>query len=748
MPVSQPLMRTLLLYLTVIGFVTACSSGSKESSDNEFGDPVIHGSGPDAGGDAFDVAAPGANILFPPPSALTGADSIVVTGTATDATTISSISVNGVSAASSDGFLTWRVRVPLSSGTNTLEVTTTDVLGNRDPAAASTDVINNATFAVPQSIALDSANSRLVLVDSSLGAVFAVDLNSDQRTVVSSDDIGQGPALIFPIGIAVDETNSRAYVIDAGDAGAEPALVAVDLATGDRTTLSNSSNGVGPAFTFPDTVALDLGGNRNRALVVDVGSDAVFAVDLNSGDRTLVTEFEPTDSSIFPIAITVDPGTNRALVNVRDVSNTDSSVVAIDLSTEATSVVSAIGSSGVALNAAGGITVDSSGQIIVSDSSLSALVRIDPNNGNRSIFSSAAVGGGDIDFVSPVALVADTAGRSFVVDTALSTVIEVDSSGVRSALSAAGIGTGPEFAVPFSIDIDRSANEALVTNNDALYGVSIDTGARRIISDASTGTGNPLIFPSSVTLQTPGSSAIVLDASAPAIVSIDLSNGDRTIISDPGNGGGDAFASPLGAALDAANDRLIVANPDPGGDNDFLLDVDLASGNRSVLSRGDVTSPVAAPAIGSGPAFNFPQNVAVDSANQIGYVADTILDALIAVDLDTGNRSTGPAGAADFPRVTNRTSLPPGTIPFQDVALTPSEAIVTDVDERSVYGFNTANGARRVISDSATGLGPELQGPVSVAFDPATGTLFVVDSALAAVVAIEPVSGDRVIVSR
>ncbi len=750
MPVSQPLIRTLLLYLTVIFLLTACSSGSKESSDNVFGDPIIHGSGPDAGGDAFDVAAPTANILFPPPSALTGADSIVVTGTSTDATTIASITVNGVRATSDDGFLTWRVRVPLSSGTNTLEVTSADVLGNRDPAAASTVVINNATFAVPQSIALDPANNRLVLVDSSLGAVFTVDLNSDQRTIVSSDDIGGGPPLIFPVGVAVDETTSRAYVVDGGSDGVEPALVEVDLATGNRSILSNSSNGGGPDFLFPDTVALDLGGNRNRALVVDVGSDTVYAVDLNSGDRTPVAEFEPGNNNIFPIAITVDSDTDRALVTVRNVSSGDSSVVAIDLLADTDSVLSAVGSSGVALSVAGGITFDSiSDQIIVSDSSLNALVRID-SSGNRTIFSSASAGSGD-DFASPVALVADDTGRSFVVDTTLSTVFEVDNgTGDRSALSAASIGSGPVFAGPFSIDIDRSTNEALVTdtNNNALYGVRIIDGARRIISDASTGTGNLLIFPSSVAVQTPGNSAIVLDSTAPAVVSIDLISGDRTIISDSGNGGGDAFVSPLGAALDSANNRLLVTNPDLNDDNDFLLDVDLANGGRSVLSRGDITSPVAAPAIGGGPAFSLPQSIAVDSANQIGYVVDTILDSLLAVDLNNGNRSTGPAGGADFPRVTNRGSFSSGLIPFQDVALTPNEAIVTDGDERSVYGFNTTTGARRVITDIATGLGPELQRPASVAFDPATGTLFIVDGALAAVMAIEPVSGDRVIVSR
>jgi DNA-binding beta-propeller fold protein YncE len=168
-----------------------------------------------------------------------------------------------------------------------------------------------------------------------------------------------------------------------------------------------------------------------------------------------------------------------------------------------------------------------------------------------------------------------------------------------------------------------------------------------------------------------------------------------------------------------------------------------------VVSRGDVTS-VPAPAIGAGFAFNFPQSIAVDSANQVGYVVDTTLDSLLTVDLNTGDRNTGPIGSSTpFPLIT-QTPLPGAgsTAPFQDVALTPNEAVVTDSNQRSVYGFDTTSSIRRVISSADTGVGSDLQSPVSIAFDPATGTLFVVDGALFAVLAIEPVSGDRVIVSR
>ncbi len=748
MPVSQPLIRTFLLYVMVIFSLTACSSGSKESSDDAFGDPIIHGSGPDAGGNAFDVVAPEANILFPPPSALTGADSITVTGTAADATIITNITVNGVLVNSDDGFLTWRVRVPLGSGANTLEVATTDTLGNRDATAATTVVINNPAFATPQSIAIDSVNSRLVLVDSALGAVLAVDLVSDQRTIISSSEIGQGPALTFPVGIAVDATNNRAIVANSSNDG-PPALFSVDLVSGDRTIISDASRGTGPALEDPDQVALDATGTR--ALVTQLSPSSLFSVDLNSGDRTLVTTGGGGPSIALPGSVIVD-ATGRALV----VDVIQSAVIGIDLATGVSQFVSGGGQGiGPDLITPNGIAIDTDGQIIVSDLDQGALYSIDPVSGDRVILSLAGLRGSGDPLAFPITLAAD-AGLSYVIDSFSNSIVIVDNaSGDRVPLSVAGIGSGVEFASPFGIDIDNATNEALVTDvlNGTVYGVSFVTGVRRVISDATTGVGTALNSPSSVALLEAGSSAIVMDTGAPAVVSIDLINGDRTVISDLNNGGGDPFISPLGAALDTRNDRLLVANPDVSigatgdrGDNNFVLDVDLGSGNRSVVSRGDVTVPVAAAAIGSGPAFSFPQNIAVDSANQVGYVIDSLLDALIVVDLNNGNRTAGPVGGAAFPRVTDSATLPPALV--QDVTLTPDEAVVTDSNQRTVYGFNTTSGVRRLISDPVTGVGTALQNPVSVALDPVSGTLYVVDNALFAVIAIEPVSGDRVIVSR
>ncbi|NND64813.1 MAG: hypothetical protein HKM24_02505 [Gammaproteobacteria bacterium] len=90
-----------------------------------------------------DNDAPTAAISSPVNGSSTTDNSIVVTGTASDATGVASIVVNGVTAGSADGFANWQATVPLNIGANTIIVATNDTLGNSDSSAASITVTRN-----------------------------------------------------------------------------------------------------------------------------------------------------------------------------------------------------------------------------------------------------------------------------------------------------------------------------------------------------------------------------------------------------------------------------------------------------------------------------------------------------------------------------------------------------------------------------------------------------------------------------
>src|SRR5690606_3592751 len=90
--------------------------------------------------------------------------------------------------------------------------------------------------------------------------------------------IGSGPGFIRTDCVAVDSDEHRAFVFDRG-AGA---MYAIDLATGNRTVVSDSITGTGPALTEVADMVLD--GAGKRLLAVDAGRLAV--VDLDTGNRS------------------------------------------------------------------------------------------------------------------------------------------------------------------------------------------------------------------------------------------------------------------------------------------------------------------------------------------------------------------------------------------------------------------------------------------------------------------------------
>lgn len=129
-------------------------------------------------------------------------------------------------------------------------------------------------------------------MDRAYNALIALDQATGTRTIVSDSRRGRGPVLNAPGSFALDPTRNRALVVDiSADPDGEPGpsvLVAIDLDTGDRTILSDSDNGTGPDFAFPNAITLDR--ENNRALVADYGAAALIEVDLATGKRTIVSD--------------------------------------------------------------------------------------------------------------------------------------------------------------------------------------------------------------------------------------------------------------------------------------------------------------------------------------------------------------------------------------------------------------------------------------------------------------------------
>jgi DNA-binding beta-propeller fold protein YncE len=135
-----------------------------------------------------------------------------------------------------------------------------------------------------QSIVLDKDNNRLLAANSNFsdgGFIFAVDLTTGNRSIISGIGVGGGTPFGSVAYIAFDTANNRLITTD----NRADAVIAVDLTTGDRVEVSGPNVGRGPLFGAPSGIAL---GANNIVFVIDSSVDQLFALDLITGERVMV----------------------------------------------------------------------------------------------------------------------------------------------------------------------------------------------------------------------------------------------------------------------------------------------------------------------------------------------------------------------------------------------------------------------------------------------------------------------------
>ena len=117
-----------------------------------------------------------------------------------------------------------------------------------------------------------------------------VDPNNGNRTIISDATQGMGPPLLGPIGVAVAADGSL-LITDVGlTLRPAPAVLRVDPSSGDRTVVSGCIDrdctaivGDGPPLSLPGGIAIKADGSL---IVADVILKAVLRVDPLNGNRT------------------------------------------------------------------------------------------------------------------------------------------------------------------------------------------------------------------------------------------------------------------------------------------------------------------------------------------------------------------------------------------------------------------------------------------------------------------------------
>ena len=704
-----------------------------------------------------DVTPPTARILFPMPVSYTDAATLTVRGTASDANGVGSVSVNGVAATSIDGFENWRANVPLSAVTTTVTVSVTDAAGNVTAGADSASVVNRGPviggFA---GLDFDPNGNQVIALDQVANAIYGFRATDGIGHLISPPPSpGANPGQYMPTTIAVDATRNRALFIDYQI----DALVAADLATGTR-SLASPSQGQGSLTSLVVANNLALDPANNRAFATNDMCHCIIGMDLNAATRSIVAS-ATVGTGVFPpsmVGLVYDnittPGTPRLLTSSW-MGPGAQEIIAIDVATGNRTVFSSFTNSiGTGPDTGGTMSLRLDPvrhRLVTADNYVFGVMAVDLATGNRTLIMNQHMGSGPLMYPTVGAAYDPASNRMFSKQTLEDEIIASDLATLdRAPFIQAHLGTGPEPNNPDAVIIEQpgGAPTSLVYTQIYPIGVlrlDLATGARTMISDSTIGTGPNLDGLVDLVLDTrpsagPHKALALLGTPNNRLLSIDLISGDRVQVADL-NSVNPAVTEPRYLKLDAANNRVLFSNGDYNGDGDALYAIDLATGTRSVISDANV---------GGGFVLDYISDFVLDPAINPTRVllSDAFKQTIVAVNLASGHRtvfSTMYSGGGELQ------FNAPGMLHLD----TPNSRLLglNGGFPSNLFSMSLPSTAQRLISGpdlqtfAIKGAGPTGFGPGGLAVDNDRGVVYVNAPVGSALVAIDLVSGDRVIIA-
>jgi DNA-binding beta-propeller fold protein YncE len=272
-------------------------------------------------------------------------------------------------------------------------------------------------------------------------------------------------------------------------------------------------------------------------------------------------------------------------------------------------------------------------------------------------------------------------------------------------------------------DLPHNRILAADTLRDAILSIDLADGTRDVLTGMGAGTGPNLADPERLATDLPHGSVIVLDTQSQSLFAVGLSTGNRTLLSGPTLGSGPALQSAHGLALDSGRGHALVAGG-PGSTTE-LIAVALTGGDRTLFSGGGT---------GTGPDFTSIVDATMDVAHDRILVLDAGSVDLFAVDPVSGDRSivSGPSVG------TGPVFVTPVKLAVDTIA---NRAYVEDSGLGAILVVNLANGSRAILSDASHGNGAPLRGFAGIAVNPSAGVAY--HAAADEVTSVAYASGDR-----
>ncbi len=280
--------------------------------------------------------------------------------------------------------MTGALFMTIRNATNDAEVVRVSPVTGERKRISGPGVGSGPLFEANGPIALDVAGRILYVFDWDTEALYAVDINRGDRTLISQEGVrGGGPAIPSATDLLFDPVSGTVLLVSSN----QDQLIEIAPASGERVTLSDNSGAFGPNFLVPDAMTLDRA--NNRILVLDNSFPTIlFAVHRTTGVRTVVTDSSMA-TGILPrgSSLHLDAANNRVLLLRDQVANASSpttnvTVTGIDLATGNRTPLSAI-DMGVGPNPIrpnGGDFDPATGRLFCSDTRFDAVYVYDTSN--------------------------------------------------------------------------------------------------------------------------------------------------------------------------------------------------------------------------------------------------------------------------------------------------------------------------------------------------------------------------------
>jgi len=675
--------------------------------------------------DVIDITTPVLSIAFPPEGALFNGDAITVKGTfaETHSIEVSNGAGDVIAAQLDDATGTWTARLPLGEAAGNRVTFSVSAKGDEDEAVTATRTLRTDTLIGDMGVVVfDEARNQLIVADNQYTRLVRVNTKDWSQSVLSGKGVGDGEDFGSIAGMVMDPARERVLLTDSG----RDAVVAVDVINGNRKVISGGSVGTGTGLDDPAGLVM----RGENILLVDKAAGAVIEIDATNGNRTVLSrlvDIGDGDALTSPTAIALANPDDLSTAHVTTPSG--DRLFAIDLETGDRTVYENTSTSGA--NRFGNATQVAvvNGRILAIGQAGNSVISVNPLDGTRSTYSISFDGNGpDFQQLRGIAFGLGNSGdpRLVATDAGVDKIFSLYGQGARRLMPVNAVGEGelmrdgngqiefdpvaarlyyrgqlsaavyanlgikihvengnrqwlypedptsPLFASATDFAVDETSGRVFFTDGISVRELAYELPYRSS-SESWTAVGKGIAFQSAKWIfhDSDAGESYISDTDSNALIKVDMATGDRSVVSDEETdspfslselhgdlvvdvAGGRALAiasdnrlfatdletrvrssfasegEPLDIffsdiALDRGRGRVLVTVPFTGS----LAAIDLDTQNRTILSSAGT---------GSGPAFEHPYRLSLDEKNQIAYVLDRDLAAVFAVDLQTGDR--------------------------------------------------------------------------------------------------------------